>query len=961
MREGRRLAGQSGAGRGRHAGWLVVCAAVLMGLPTLRGRFVGGDDHRLVLDHVLVSRPSWSHAAQLLGMVHRDLYQPLPLLSFSAEFAVLKALGLRADVNGPGGGAWLFHLTNVLLHALNAWLVWRLIRRLHGDWRVAACAGVLFAVHPLQVEAVAWVNGRMMLMSTLFVLLTLLAWARFVAGEPRAERTQRGSGDVHTKGEPRASARADAPAASVGSRWTNGPWALGAVVLVCVAAAMMSKVRVSLPILMAVVALASQDLIAARSVRTRRISAQAQARSSPGAVMQTHASGSSEASDDEAAWACWLRPPVLVLWVLAAVVTAGFTWLNVSATAESDMFLQGGQKLAGPRVARAVIALAWYLTHVVWPVGLSAWYAPIDIVAWTDARTVWSLAIVIPLALAVALSIRWTRVGWYGSAWFLASIASTLPLIPSRNLLAADRYMYLPIIGLLWIIGAGAVSLWCRLNPRATQAGDSSTLPDSGGGSQSHVASPWLARGAATAVVLVLLATSWKTSGYYLDSVAKMSRNLAIHPDLPNMHAKLGWAHLQSGDAERGLELGREELRLHAGETADEAWQLIGLSQLQLGEPDAAVEALRNAVAAAPDNKQARYRLASALADAGRDDEALAAFDEVIPQLPKFNPGLYKAAGVYRRNGRRDDARRLYQQILADDNNPFDIYAPVALAEMDMEDGDYEAAATRLAALLAWYPEHAAAAANLGVSFAHLGRPDDALSAYRHALDVGPHNAGAWLNMALLLASGGRAAEAEQAFLRACDASGGALDVLVAAHRFYLEVDRPDRAVDLWRAWTSGGGVDRRRQVWLAWAQALSGDVAGAAGELEAATARIGAAPAVESNREAEALLQAAAALLAVARQAPTDLVAAIDRLTALPEAQAATPKAELLDATMWYGERHPQQPWPYLAAGMLLADDGRAADATAGFEAFLQLCEDERWRAFARDRMAAAASTPGG
>ncbi len=104
---------------------LVFAAAFIMGLPTLRGSFVGGDDHRLVLNHVLVNHPSPAHAIELFGMVHRDLYQPLPLLSFSLEFAFANTVGLFD--RGLSGGAWLFHLTNIILHALNAVLVWRVI------------------------------------------------------------------------------------------------------------------------------------------------------------------------------------------------------------------------------------------------------------------------------------------------------------------------------------------------------------------------------------------------------------------------------------------------------------------------------------------------------------------------------------------------------------------------------------------------------------------------------------------------------------------------------------------------------------------------------------------------------------------------------------------------------------------------------------------------------------------
>ena len=161
----------------------LVFAAVVMGLPTLRGGFVGGDDHRLVLNHVLVNHPSFAHGVQLFTILHRDLYQPLPLLTFSGEFAVANAL--RLFDSGVEGGAWLFHLTNVLLHAFNTVLVWITVGMLQkrlGVQRlaVATVAALLFAVHPFQVEVVAWVNGRMMLLSTLFALASLLAFARWL-------------------------------------------------------------------------------------------------------------------------------------------------------------------------------------------------------------------------------------------------------------------------------------------------------------------------------------------------------------------------------------------------------------------------------------------------------------------------------------------------------------------------------------------------------------------------------------------------------------------------------------------------------------------------------------------------------------------------------------------------------------------------------------------------------------
>ncbi|MCH7993095.1 MAG: hypothetical protein IIB57_01475, partial [Planctomycetes bacterium] len=179
-----RLTAPTVRGKSRWLIALVVLTAVVMGAPTIRGGFVGADDQRLVLNHVLVNHPSITHAIELFRIVHRDLYQPLPLLSFQVEFAIANVFGFFDE--SIKGGAWLFHLTNILLHALNAVFVWLVMVSLlrkeaePSRYLLATAAAMLFAMHPLQTEVVAWVNGRMMLMSTLFALVSLVTIDRWL-------------------------------------------------------------------------------------------------------------------------------------------------------------------------------------------------------------------------------------------------------------------------------------------------------------------------------------------------------------------------------------------------------------------------------------------------------------------------------------------------------------------------------------------------------------------------------------------------------------------------------------------------------------------------------------------------------------------------------------------------------------------------------------------------------------
>ncbi len=146
---------------------LTLCAIAFGG--ALSSGFVNFDDNIYVYDNAAVKQGLTADGlATVFTEPTGSIYQPLTMLSLMVD---AQLWGLD-----PTG----FHLTNLLLHLLCAWLLYWLLLGLTGSfWRSAAVA-VLFAVHPLRVESVVWVTERKDVLSGVLFMLTLIAWRRYL-------------------------------------------------------------------------------------------------------------------------------------------------------------------------------------------------------------------------------------------------------------------------------------------------------------------------------------------------------------------------------------------------------------------------------------------------------------------------------------------------------------------------------------------------------------------------------------------------------------------------------------------------------------------------------------------------------------------------------------------------------------------------------------------------------------
>ena len=171
----------TGAARPALLGLLVFLAAMAVYLPSLSAEFLILDDPQYVTGNPYVMYPSWEKLGATFGEVLRPTtvlgyYQPLTMASLMLDRVIEASLsGAYAREADP----FVFHFTNILLHGVNAALAFVLVLGLTRRTGIAMLCGLLFAVHPLNVEVVSWISQRKALLATFFALIAVMAYARF--------------------------------------------------------------------------------------------------------------------------------------------------------------------------------------------------------------------------------------------------------------------------------------------------------------------------------------------------------------------------------------------------------------------------------------------------------------------------------------------------------------------------------------------------------------------------------------------------------------------------------------------------------------------------------------------------------------------------------------------------------------------------------------------------------------
>lgn len=412
------------------------------------------DDGVYVYSNPFITAFTLDNIIGLFDRPYEGLYGPVQMLSYMLDY---QFWGLD-----PFG----YHLSNVIFHAANTVLAYQVLRRLTGHFLLALFAAVLFAVHPLNVENIAWIAERKTLVSAFFLLASVLFYLRYRSVD-----------------SPRISAY------------------IGAII--CFVLAVFAKATVvGLPLVLGFYELLMRD------------------------------------KDDRR-----YRPLIAFLGVsvIGALVTLG-------VTVEKDV-VASGQEISAAMLFGAVyptMLVVWweYIRLLLFPVGLSAYYVPL-IRGILDPFVL--LALLAWIAVLDRVFFRASREVRFWFLWAAILFAPTSGLLP-WVVYYADRYMYLPAIGLYVIAGMGLGWLFRKLaQNRPTLAGNGERLALVG----------------MVLAALVYGGLAFQRSAVWASELALWENTTRMSPQFSDGHVNLGAANLRLGrfdEAEaayrRGFELG---------------------------------------------------------------------------------------------------------------------------------------------------------------------------------------------------------------------------------------------------------------------------------------------------------------------------------------------------------------------------------------------------------------------
>lgn len=569
------------------------------------------------------------------------------------------------DCHFYGLDAGMHGLTNVMIHIANSLLLFSLLGRMTGELWKSAFVAAVFALHPLNVESVAWVAERKNVLSSFFWMLTLLAYTRY------AERP--------------------------------GTWRYLCVLLMFILGLLTKPMLITLPFVLLL-------------LDYWPIGRFDPGHSNPG-ILRLIAE----------------KIPLMMLSavsVMLSIVSLRHT-ANVVSTDTVPMTL---------RIANALLSYINYIEKLILPRNLAAFYPhPHEVPLWKSAGAGFLLICLSVLIIRASRRNPCLGVGWL---WYLGTFVPAIGLVQAGIWPAmADRWIYIPSVGLLMIIAYGIPELIPAFAYRKKG----------------------LVLSAAILFPLLMTAT-WSQVRYWANNFSFFSRMLEVTSDNFLAHNGMGLALAAQGKLPEAMTHYRESIRIKPD--YDLPHNNLGLALMEQGKLQEAVLCFERAIRINPHNIKYLNNLGIALAKQGKTAEALKYFEESLKIDPDHPMTCYNIANIMKSQGKIPEALSYFRKAVS--------------LKPDFESAHYNLATTLAAQentreaiihflkALEITPDDADAHIQLGILLIQKGFVKEAAAHFRKSLEIRPDTTGTvHNNLGVALLHEGKIKEASLHFQKA--------------------------------------------------------------------------------------------------------------------------------------------------------------------------------------------------
>jgi protein O-mannosyl-transferase len=294
------------------------------------------------------------------------------------------------------------------------------------------------------------------------------------------------------------------------------------------------------------------------------------------------------------------------------------------------------------RIENALVSYAKYVALTLWPHDLALLYPfPLSIPLWQVAGALLILVAISAAALRGRERYPYLLLGWL---WFLVTLLPVSGLLQAGSQSMADRYSYIPSIG-LFIMAAWGVSDLARRHRQGSA----------------------ICAVLATLAITASAAATWRQLGYWRDSTTLYRRTLEVTSNNWLIRCNLGLTYALKGESEAALEQYRESLRINP--SFPESHAGMGLVLAARGDIDGAIREYQESLKLKPDFKEARNNLGLALSHKGDLDAAIGEYQEALRISPEYLEAKNNLGIALARKGRLSEAIEEFQEVLRSSPN----------------------------------------------------------------------------------------------------------------------------------------------------------------------------------------------------------------------------------------------------------------------------------------------------